>query len=173
MSLLARSPYPAADTLEILQGDTAIGAFSIGDDLLRNDMVDVLGESSFLPASFDEKSLGALRPLVLEALAQPVGASAQTVDVAPGEVLPITRGCDVDDADIYAKPSERLTLFGVGDVDTDEEVELLVAQHEVSLAPFVLEQDSLRMPQTKETRWRPLVVQGLAFPSPQDRIRAS
>lgn len=142
-SLLPASPYPRADAIEVLDGDPAPGAFGRGDDLLGDHVVRVLGEAMLLHPAFSKQPLRALGSLLLEFASQTMGAAPQAVEVRAGEVLPLARGGDVDDADVDTKPAESLLLFGVRHVYAHEEVELPGAEHEVGLAPLMRKQSAL------------------------------
>ena len=62
---LPDSPYPPLDALEIFNGNSTRGAFSLSYDVLANLVVDVGGEPAFLPATFLEQPLGGLRSFLL------------------------------------------------------------------------------------------------------------
>jgi hypothetical protein len=144
-SLLAGSPYPGADAFEVFEGNTATGAFSRSNDLLRDYMVDVFGESSFFSTSFYKKSFGTFRSFPLQLAPGSIGTTTQTIKVSTREVFAVACSRYIDNANIDAKPAEGCLLFDVGYVDADEQVELLAMQNEIGFAPFVLKQDSLRV----------------------------
>lgn len=51
-------PDPAADPLEVFQGDATAGAFSLGHNALGDDVVGVGGEAGLLAAPLLEQPLG-------------------------------------------------------------------------------------------------------------------
>jgi hypothetical protein len=142
-SLRPGSPYPCANAIEVFEGDTAQGVFGCGDDPLGNAMIYVCGEPALLKPASTKKSLRAFRALPLELAPEPVGPSAEAVQVGAGKIFTIARGRDVDDADIHTKPPENLLLFGVGHFDGNEEIELCAAQHEVGFAALVNQKRAL------------------------------
>ena len=142
-SLRPGSPYPHAYAVEVLEGDPARGAFGRGDDLLGDAVIYVGGEAALLEPSFTKQPLRALRPFALQLSPEPIGASAETIQVRTGEVLAVARGSNVHDADVHTEPTENLLLLDVRDIDRDEEVELRTAQHEVRLSTLMDEKRAL------------------------------
>lgn len=63
-------PYPLPDSAQVFQGDAGRGAFSLGHDLFRDDVVDVRGVPRFLAAPVLEPSPGGLGALGLQLLPQ-------------------------------------------------------------------------------------------------------
>jgi len=55
-----------AEAFELLSGDSAPGAFSLGDDGLGYPMVHAIGETGFFPGSLVEQSFGRVRSFLLE-----------------------------------------------------------------------------------------------------------
>ena len=106
-------------------------------------MIYVGGEAALLEPSFTKQPLRALRPFALQLSPEPIGASADTIEVRAGEVLAVACGGNVHDADVHAEPTENLLLLDVRDIDRDEEVELRTAQHEVRLSTLMDEKRAL------------------------------
>ena len=144
-SLLAGSPYPKTDALDVFEGDTAPGAFSHSDNLLGNNVIDVFGKSSFFSTSFYKKSFGTFCSFPLQLASKPIGTAAKTVEVSTRKVLAVAGSGDVDHADINTEPVKSFLLFNIWHVYGDKEVELLLSQHQVSFPFVVLKQASLRL----------------------------
>ena len=145
-SLRPGSSDPCADAIEFLEGDAASGAFGSSDDLFGNYVIHVRSKAGFLAAALLEQPLRALGPFGLELLSQPKGSTTKRVEMRAAEVLAVAGGRDVYDANVDAEPAESLTLFGVGNVDGDEQVELAVAKNQIGFAALVLEQSALMVP---------------------------
>lgn len=157
-SLLPASPDPRADAFEVFDGDPAPGAFGRSDDLLGDNMVRVLGEAMLLHPALAKQTLRALGSLSLKPTSQIDRAAANAVDVRAGEMFPLARGGDIDDADVDAEPAESLLLFGVRHVDGHEEIELAGAEHEVGFSALVHEQRALMVAADERDPLSPLDV---------------
>ena len=138
------------------------GAFGRSNNLLADDVIDVRRETSLLRAPLAKQPLRTLGSLGLKPLSKSIRPTSQAIQMRAGEVLPVTRCGDVDDADVHAQPAEDFLLFGVGHVYGDEQVKLAISKHEVCLAtierkklPLVLatyERDHLALRQGPDTR---------------------
>lgn len=65
-SLSATGRYPAADALEVLQGDAASSALRLKHECLADPVIDVSPETSLSAGDLSELPLGCFRPLLLE-----------------------------------------------------------------------------------------------------------
>lgn len=142
-SLLPRGPYPTADTIEVFDGDSTVGAVGHSDDLLRDTMVRVAREALFLQLTLPQEPPGALGSLLLELLAKPCSSSPKVVKVRAREVFAVAGCSDVDDSDVHAEPTADLALFGVGHVNRNEQVEAAIPKSEIRLSSVVLEKFTL------------------------------
>jgi hypothetical protein len=111
-------PYPRPDPAQLLDGDTAPGAFSLGHDAFRNLMVDVSGELRLVPATLLEQPPRRRRFLGLQPRPQPRLSLAIAVHPRSGGTLTVAAGGDVDDAQIHPhEPVDRRGQRGLGRVD--------------------------------------------------------
>nr|CEL18699.1 transposase IS200-family protein [Kibdelosporangium sp. MJ126-NF4]CTQ98183.1 transposase IS200-family protein [Kibdelosporangium sp. MJ126-NF4] len=111
-------PYPRADANEILDGDAASGAFSLGHDTFADLMVHISGEPGLLTTAFLQQppSRGGL--LGLQPLTEPMLPFAVAVQPCSGHPLTVGRGRDVHDPQIDSEESaHRLPLPCFGPVD--------------------------------------------------------
>lgn len=112
-------PYPVADSRQLLVGDPASGAFSLGHDALGDPVVDVGGEPGLLAAAFLEQPPRGGGLLGLQTLSEALLPCAVAVQVRSGH--PVTVGCGrcVDDSRVDPEESVHGVLprcFGaVGD----------------------------------------------------------
>ena len=109
-------PYPCADAPQVLQGDPASGAFSLGHDALSNDMVGAGGEPGFLPCPFLQQPLSGSGAFRLEPGAQVPGPVPLPVQVLPRMPRPVAGGGDVRDPQVNAEERGGVSEAGFGDV---------------------------------------------------------
>ena len=96
-------PYPPADAAQVLQGDAASGAFSLGHDALGDDVVGVGGEPGFLTRPLAQEPFRGPGALRLEFAAQVPGPMPMPVQVLPGVPGPVVGGGDVRDPQVDAE----------------------------------------------------------------------
>jgi hypothetical protein len=108
VALLFTSPYPSTDALQILQGDTAFGALSSTNYLLRNYVVNISGEPLLLPPPATHETLGGFCAFLLKLASQANVASSATVDLRPGEACSVRRLSDATSP--RSTPSQSRTL---------------------------------------------------------------
>lgn len=142
-SLRPGSPYPRADAVEILEGDSTRGAFGRSDDLLTDTMIHVCREAALLDSPRTKQSLRTLGTLSLKFCPQFHGTTTERVQTCTAEVAAITRRGNVDNPNVYSEPTEHLPLLGIRDVNGDEEVELGASKYKVSLSALETKQRSL------------------------------
>ena len=80
-TLLFPNRYPVVDALQLFQGDAALGAFGLGNDLLQDAVIHVSSEASFFATELFELPFGAARALLLQFRAQRTSAIANLVDL--------------------------------------------------------------------------------------------
>jgi hypothetical protein len=59
-------PYPLPDAAQVFQGDSGRGAFSLGHDRLRDDVVGAGDMAPLAPVALLQQPFGGLRALALE-----------------------------------------------------------------------------------------------------------
>jgi hypothetical protein len=133
------SSYPITDAIEVFDGDTARGAFGRSDNLLRDTMIHVAGETVLLFAPFAKQPLRTFGSLLLEPPSESVSSTPKTVQVCAGEIIRVAGGGDVDDTDVDPQPVEDFLLLDIRHVDGDEQVEVAVTKNEIGLASVVCE----------------------------------
>jgi len=89
--LLPCSPYPVADSRQFLNGNPAPGAFCGGNDLLRNNVVDVFGKAALFAGKFLQPPLGRAGLLGLQFGAEPALAVPNRFDLAPAIQVAVRR----------------------------------------------------------------------------------
>ena len=91
-TLLFPNRYPVVDALQLFQGDAALGALGLGNDLLQDAVIDVSSKTSFFATELFELPFGAARALLLQSRAQRTSAIANIVDLASRQLLAIGSG---------------------------------------------------------------------------------
>lgn len=134
LSPLPASPYPIANAIEILHGDSAIGAFGCSDNLLRDAVIHMVRETPLLCSTLAKQAFRASCFFELEFATQAIRPTTQPIQLPSREVLAIAGARDIRDAHIDTEPSVSLAFLGVGNVDGDEQEELALAMREVRLS---------------------------------------
>lgn len=125
--------YPLANAGQILNGNTALGVFSLPYDVLANAMVHVSREPRFFPPSLHEKPLGRFRSLRLKLGAQPGMTLTQIGDMRAAVVVSVVIGGDVLESEVNTEVFGGVTFGNVANVDGHEQEELAVAIDQVGL----------------------------------------
>jgi hypothetical protein len=110
-TLPAPNFYPLSNTTEVLNGNTAPGAFSVGNDLLRYYVVHVAGETLFLARQFPQSAVCRCRMLLLELRPQSALPVAHALYVAAAVPLAIRVGGDVADSQVNAEEAIGTACF--------------------------------------------------------------
>jgi len=134
-SLSASGRYPVANTLEILQGNAAAGAFCLLHESLADPMVDVSPETSLSSGNLPELPLRRPGPSSLQ-VASAVGVGTpDAVDIVARVDLSITVGGEVDDTQVHTEEVVRLDHGALSDLAGNDEQPLAgPGEDEVDLA---------------------------------------
>lgn len=143
-SLPAPNLYPFANSAEFFYGDSATGAFSAGNDLLRYYVIGVAGEALFLAGQFLQAAIGRCRVLLLQLRAQAALTVAHALDFASAIHPAIRIGGNVRDAQIDAEESIG-ARFWLCHFTRGRKVKRAVAKDQIALALLALEQLQLRI----------------------------
>lgn len=100
-TLLAPGLDPFTDARKIFEFQPALGAFSFGNDLLRNTVIDVTGKSLLLAREFLETPLGGARLLLLKFRPQPTMPVAHRLEFRSRIPLSIGVAGDVGNPKIH------------------------------------------------------------------------
>jgi hypothetical protein len=134
---------PRADVQQILDCDSAPGAFGLPNDSLADPVVQVGGEPRFLPAPCGKQPLGGLGSFALEVAAKAGMALAQAGVERAAERLAVAVGRDVAAPKINAKIFGRITLGRVAHVDGHVEEEHSSPIDQIGLPAYTLKQSVL------------------------------
>jgi hypothetical protein len=145
-SLRSASPYPVANAFEVLDGNSASGAFSRSNNPLCNTVIHVTREATLLDAPLTKKPLRTLGSLPLKFGTKSVGSRSKRVQVRTREVFSVACRGDVDDAYVHTKPTRDLPFLYVRNIDRDEKVEASVSNNEVRFASVMDEKLALMIP---------------------------
>ena len=137
-------PCPIADAFEVFQGDSAPGAFGLGNERFGNTMILVGSKSPFLPAQALELApnvLGAKstplfpRSGFLQATAKRVLSNTYRFYCIAAVVLPVAVGGDIGHSEIDANEIGRWRLGAVWQIDRYQQKPFSVfAPHQIALS---------------------------------------
>src|ERR1017187_3938020 len=108
------SPYPIANPRQFLDGDPAPGTFCGGNDLLRNNMVDVFGKAALFAGGFLQPPLGRAGLSGLQFGAEPPLPVAHGLDLASAIERPVRIGGDLRHAKVHSEKTARYSHFRIG-----------------------------------------------------------
>lgn len=131
LALANRGPVP--DARENLKGNTATGVFSLCNNSLAKHMVGISSKACLFMTALVEKSLGCLRAIGLELLAQFGMALSQTVHLAARVGLAVRICGDIDDTKVNTKKALGVIGLRLQDIHHNSQVKGAVSQCKVSL----------------------------------------
>jgi len=134
---------PISNTDQVFQSDTAIGVFSLCNNTLTDNVVDVGRKTGFFTGTLLEKARGSLRPLRLKFAPEFSVAFSETIDLIPGVGLPVRVGGDIHNAQVNAKELRRVIGGRFLDLAHLVKVEIAVAINKVGFPTAVLKKLSL------------------------------
>lgn len=127
---------PVTNARKVFEGDTASGAFGLGDDGLADAVVLLLSEPGFLASKLLELFLGPLGPLALASLSTGLVLTSNLLDGFSGMHVAIGINRDVHDTEIDTQEVRCWRLGSLGEIDRNEEEPLTVlAKHQITLPP--------------------------------------
>ena len=130
------SLYPATDVPEVFKSYPFAGAFGIRDNFFTDTMVDITSKQGLFAATFLQQSLSGLCALALETATDTAIPLPHTVDLSAAEQFAVAGCGEYDKAEINANVVRYWRTFRFWDGDTDEQVELPVAQNKVGFAAW-------------------------------------
>lgn len=101
--LVASSPYPRTDALQILQGDRTICVLRGFDDLLGNTVIYIFSEAGFPARQLAKPALRRASVLLLKPLPEPTISDANAIHSGAGEKPSIGISSDVYYSEIHAE----------------------------------------------------------------------
>ena len=131
--------YPGAYALQVFEGDSPPGAFSLRNQPLRDSVVHVSGEAGFPPAALLEEAFRRLCSLALKLCSEFCVAFSESVQVLPTPGLSVGVYGYVSDSEVYAEPLLSVVRWWFWNVNDDGEVEDAVSEGEVCLSPDSVE----------------------------------
>lgn len=138
-TLLAPSRDPGADATQILERDTATSAFSLGNDLLGNDVIYIGRKAILQSCQLPEFAVCPSRPLTLQFSSEsavPVANAFYGV-AAVGSTIRIR--CDIGNPKVDSKPFVNFPKGRFFHVTRDPEIPLSAMVDQVGLALTLLE----------------------------------
>ena len=150
LSLGLPNRYPIADVHQVLDGNPARGVFSLGDELLADDVVGVGVEAHLAPTKTLQVPLGAPTAARLKGGAQLPDAGANGKRLGTAVLFPVGVDGEVADSEVDTEPTLGVDRGAVRNFDGHEQKQLAVSIDEVGLAanadksPSVVGADSAR-----------------------------
>lgn len=138
-SLALPDRCPLADVRQIFQRNPSRGALGLGDDAFRDDVVRVGTEAGLPARETFEVSFGRFRAGRLENGSKLLVPLSDFLDCRSRVRLPVRVERDVSDTKIHSEPVFGFDRRTIGDIDRDEEIELPLPVHEISLASHTFE----------------------------------
>lgn len=132
------NPYPVTDALEVFDGDTASGAFSLFNNLFGDAVIYVSLESGFLALTFFQKAFSRFRAFSLELSSEACISGSDVVEFATRERLSITGGSNIDDPKINTEIVVWFALWRLWNFDANIEVKDAITINKVGLTSDAL-----------------------------------
>jgi hypothetical protein len=156
-SLPAPNSYPVANPTQVFELDSACGAFSAGNDLLTDNVVDVAGKAGLPAREKFEPTLGRSGSLTLQLRTQPAVAIADALDLRTRVLSTVGIRGDVRDSKIDAKERGSLKQCRLWHIARGNEIERAILIDQVRLATLAHEQHELLPPASGEADVQPTI----------------
>ncbi len=154
-------PRPLADILEIFQGNATVGALGCRNERLTNAMVGISTKPGFSPCGTFQgpadvlgtlaRHLGVVRSF-LQPLPTPAIARATRFDACAAVCDPVTRGGQIDHAQVNPKKVGRRKGRPIRDLDDHQQKPLAVLTHDQMALPGFMSVEALLMVGTNQER---------------------
>lgn len=138
-SLALSNRYPIADAMEVFQGQSSAGAFSLRYETLADAVVLYRAESGLTAGDFLETIPGAASSAGLKPLAMPVVSLANGLNLRAGKGFAIAIGGEIANAKVNAEPALGVNRSIFGDIYRHVEVEIAFLVDEIGLAALSFE----------------------------------
>ena len=141
--LLFLSPYPCADPLQIFEGNAATGAFSNGNYVFGNLVVNVGSEPALFAPALTQKAFGAPGTFGLQVTAQPSVSRPSAVDLSACIAFAVASLGDGNHAEINAYKIRDWSNFGRWLVNRNEQEPFAVAIDQIGFATLEIKKRSV------------------------------
>jgi hypothetical protein len=138
--MLFANRYAASDMRQFFQRKSSAAVFGFGDYFFTDTVVDIFGEAGLFATAFLQEPLGGFCAFALEAATDTAITPPQTVDLPATEQFAVAGCGEYDKAEINANVFRYGWTLCFRDGDTDEQVELSVAQNKIRLTAWEPEQ---------------------------------
>lgn len=114
------SSDPSANVAKIFHRYSTSGAFSLGANLFRNNVIGMVDESVLTSTKTIQNTASGLRPFALKSLPLTPPPRSDPSDFLRVAIRPTVRvGCDTNQSKVDPKPKHRFSLLGVWNFDGD------------------------------------------------------
>lgn len=151
--------YPFANAVEFLNRNTAPAAFSRGNDLLRNTVIDIAGKASFFARKLTQAAARRLRLSLLQPGPQPPVAMAHALNGRAGIVLSVRVCRNLRKAQIHAQKVIDCLRIRLLDIARGSKVQLAAMQDQIRFALLRFQKFQLPLSRTNGILSRPEVLQ--------------
>ena len=134
IAMSAPGRYPSADIGQFLDRNSALGAFSIHHDSLRDHMVGMFLEPRLFAGEFLEPPFSGFGATPLQGFAASGEPGTYSLDLGTIVNFAVTGGCNVDDSHVNAEPILSLERLGFGNITGASEKPFPAHQTEINLA---------------------------------------
>lgn len=139
-SLAFFNPSPRAYTKKILNGNSAIRAFSVRYNAFRNYMICVSGKTALFLTSLSKQTLCRLCALGLELFAQSPIPMANFIECSPAVFVAIGIYCNLFNPKINTKKINRVYFFRWRHADSHVQEPFIFSKNQIAFENFELEQ---------------------------------
>lgn len=142
-TLIASSPYPFTDILEVFKSDAASGAFRNLYKLLADLVIYVVGKAFLFAGKLFGSAPGRFCAFLLQSPALSAPAFPDRINFTSCELFSIGRCGDIGNAQINTKIFLDIIRFWFVNIASCEKIEDTVNQNQVAFAPLRFEQVNL------------------------------
>lgn len=136
---------PAADMREFFNRNRAPGAFSLGNEHLRDTVVGVFAEAGFLAREDFQSPLSGSGSPALQPGSSTRQLAADTLDIRPSVAVAIAIESEIDDPEVNAEHTFDADLFRVWHVADASEIPLALNKHQIDFALAERQQSALAL----------------------------
>lgn len=135
--------YSVTDTSQIFEGNAPSSVFSLRNNTLADDMVNIRHKAAFFTSTFCKKTLRSLRAIGLKFRSQFNMTFSETVDLSAGVSLSVRVSGDINNTQVNTQIASRVIRRRFWGIDNYCQVKDSICENQIGLSHFTVKSSFL------------------------------